>query len=177
MTTLTFGDTFTLPITGDDVWTIRDLRAHSYQPPENLTLPGRALVAQATCARYEPGWGPRPHNVVQYEVGLGWVFYGPMTAEREAVLAELRELDVHMEHRTDDEWRAIHFADLREELAQALGTTMLGGPNRMVTPHPLVSDEETIAFAVATVAEIASKRPGAALFDPIYWATLERLRA
>lgn len=176
---ITFGDTFTLPATGADEWQIRDVRPTSYRPVEDLIYTRHTLVAQAICSRHEPGIGPRGYVYAQYDAETGWVIYDGTIdpAFKDAVLADLNALDVHMTHRTDDEWRAIHFDSLRQELEQALGTTMLGGPNRAVVPHPLVADEETIAFAVATVAEIASQRPGAALFDPIYWATIERLRA
>lgn len=176
---LTFGDTFTLPATGDDTWHIRDVRPTSYRPVEDLIYTRHTLVAQAICSRHEPGMGPRGYVYAQYDAEAGWIIYdGTIGPEfKAAVLADLNVLDVHMTHRTDEEWRAIHFADLRHELEQAIGTTMLGGPNRAVVTHPLVADEETIAFAVATVAEIASQRPSAELFDPIYWATIERLRA
>lgn len=176
---LSFGDTFTLPATGDDIWKITDTRPSSYLPPENIAMPHHAEVARAVCTQVIPGWGHKSSHVARYEVGTGWVLFGNgLDPELVSTLErELNDLDVKLAPRTDEEWRSIHFAELQQELRQALGTTMLGGPDRAVTPHPLVSVEETIAFAVATVAEIASQRPGAAIFDPIYWTTIERLRA
>lgn len=176
---LTFGDTFTLPATGDSAWHIRDMRPTSYLPPENLSMPHHREVARAECTMRILGWASWISLSARYELGHGWVLFRDRLASEfaDAVAAELDALSVDVNHHTDDEWRAMHFAELRQELEQAIGTTMLGGTDRAVAPHPLVSAEETIAFAVATVAEIASQRPGAELFDPLYWATIERLRA
>ena len=176
---LSFGDTFTLPITGDATWHISDTRPVSYLPPENLAMPHHNEVARAVCVERVPKFGTRSSYVARYEVGVGWVLFGNSRPADEvaSVEAELNALDVALVQRTDEEWRGMHLARLREELEQALGTTDLGGPNRPLASHPLIPDEQVIAFAVATVAEIASKRPGAELFDPIYWAVLDRLRA
>ena len=162
---LTFGDTFTLPSTGDDVWTIRDVRPTSYLPPEDLTLPGRETVARAESR----------HRGARYAVDTGWTMYGA-PADGEQILAELNALPVTLGHRTDLEWRRLHLAHLAEEVRWALRDVVGTGPGFAPT-HPLFEDAELIAHITATAAEVAAGRETATLYDPLYFATLERLRS
>lgn len=177
---LTFGDTFTLPSTGDAPWTIRDVRPRSYRPAADDIYTRHTLVAQAICARYAPGNDPRKNIYAQYDAETGWVIYdNTMDHElRTAVLADLNARGADMTYRTDEEWRVIHFEDLRHELEQGLSTVgaiNIHGP--VLAPHPLVTDEENVAFITAIAAVTAAKGRDEGLFDHIYATTLARLSA
>lgn len=162
---LSFGDTFALPVTGEEVWCIRDVRPVSYLPPENLTLPGRSEVARAYCASH----------MARYEVGTGWVIFGAESGH--TVIAEqLNALDVRLGHRTDEEWRELHFEDIRRETEQAL-STVVGPSTGPFPPHPLVTDEESIAFIAAVAAVTAAKRRDDVLFDAVRSTVLNHLNA
>lgn len=164
---LTFGDTFTIPATGEDVWRIFDVRPVSYLPPENLTLPGRSLVARARTLS----------SFAAYDIHDGWRVY-ETPADIDDVIAQLRALPVSLGHRTDDEWRALHFEDLRRQVEQALSTVdVIGWSRSPLAPHPLVSDAEHIAFFAASAAAEAAKGRAPGLFNAVYTATLARLNA
>jgi hypothetical protein len=160
---LTFGDSFTLPSTGEQVWRITDHRPHSYVPPENLTLPGRETTARAQC----------PSSVARYELGVGWFVYGE---EPDGIIAsELNQLHVHLEHRTDDEWRQIHLDDIRRETEQAISEVVPNYGGRLT--HPLISDAVIIAHITATAAATAAKTNDNDLYQTVYGCTLAALRA
>ncbi len=160
---LTFGDTFTLPSTGDEQWLIVDRRPTSYTPPENLDLPGRRL-ADAVSDNY----------YAIYTSGRWRVLEGP---EKERAEADLNALTYSLGHRTDDVWRARHITQYQNEtryrIEQVVGTSDVA---QIV--HPLVPNEETIATIAATAAVTAAKRPlDDPLYQSVYDATLEALRA
>lgn len=172
---LTFGDTFTLPATGEDQWRIVDVRPHSYFPPENLTIPGRSEVARAVSA----------NRIARYEVGIGWIIYGAGPSWRiggaptigEAITAQLNALNVNLGHRTDDEWRQLHFKDITDATEYAIRYVVGSGDVPQIA-HPLVSNEETIAHITATAAVAATCKPDSGdLYRTVYDATLAAIRA
>lgn len=164
---LTFGDTFALPATGDDLWHIFDARPSSYTPPENLDLPGRSIIARASSRS----------SFASYNVAGDWYVH-ESTADIGKVTAQLRALPVNLQHRTDEEWRALHFETVRLELEQALSTVgVVGFPTSPLAPHPLVSDEENIAFITAAAAAAAAKGRDAGLFDAVHATVLAHLGA
>ena len=158
---LTFGDTFTLPATGDAMWRIIDYRPHSYQPPENLSLPGRETIARAQT----------PGHLARYEVGVGWSVYGG-DGQDALITAQLNELDVQLDHRTDDEWRALILGDIAHETKQSI--SVVGGST---WTHELFSPEEITAHIAATAAVTAAKTDVPGLYDAVYDTTLNTLRA
>lgn len=164
MTALTYGDTFTIPATGDYLWRIRDVRPVSPQWPGGASFFGRS-TARANCGT----------DTALYTPGVGWkVFKGE--GDQDAIAAQLNALDVHLEPRTDDEWRTLHLDDLRVETEQAM-STVVGFREGPFPPHPMIPEDELIAHVAASAAVAAAKKPVDGLYDAVYTTTLERLRA
>jgi len=160
---LTFGDTFTLPSTGDLVWTIQDTRPTSYYPLDHLlTVPGHASVARAVAGEY----------VARYDIGQGWYLY--RAYQTGPIAEELNALNVQLDHRTEDEWRQRHLDEYAQETRQAI-STVVGLPQHAFLQRELVTAQEAIAHITATAAVTAAKQPRPGLYEAVYEATLANL--
>jgi len=90
---LTFGDTFTIPVTGDREWSIRDTRP--YIANRGGTHRGADSTAIAKCRETgEFAW---------YTPGEGWTVPN-IERRHEEIAGQLNALDVNLPHRTAGEW-------------------------------------------------------------------------
>ena len=105
--TLSFGDTFTLPSTGEHEWTIRDLR------------PAFAHLGRPT------GWTASARNTVTHESAFyspagGWHVH-PYERHADIIVRELDQLSVHLPSKTDTEYSDEYRRMLTRETANEVG--------------------------------------------------------
>ena len=158
MTTLTFGDTFTLPATRDRVWTIRDIRA----PFAHL----ETQVEFTAAAKCETG-----ENAV-YVPGHGWSV-SPLDGNREQLTAQLNELDVQLEERTDDEWVTRY----QKLIARETRAEMTGILNLIYqwTGGTTIDRVTLRAHAAAVAALAVAESDDLALYNAVFHATRQNL--
>lgn len=108
--TLSFGDTFTLPATGDHEWVIRDLR------PPFLHLAGHRDDQRTAFAST-----PHSNASAAYVPGFGWSVNGA-DANRDEIAGQLADLDVRLPHKSTADWegdyRRMLSGEARGEVAQ-----------------------------------------------------------
>lgn len=153
--TLSFGDTFTLPATGEHEWIIRDIRppyAHlERRDAWTAVARNRELILNAFYAP-DKGW-----HVPQHETN------------HTAIQAQLDELDVSLPDKSDAEWsqeyrRLLRGEVLREtaEITQLIDTWTKG---------TTIDTLELRAHVAASAAVAAAGTDDVALFDTVYRAT------
>lgn len=161
--TLSFGDTFTLPITADRPWTIKDIRpsfAHLATEDRSLSTAVAKCDLSEEIAFYTPGEGWRvPRNERRYE-------------DFESQLAELA---VSLPQKSDEEiaasYRRMLGAEARTEVRDIIS---------LVETWTTGTDIDALdlkAHVAATAALTAAGTPdNVALFTAVYNATLTALR-
>ena len=158
---LTFGDTFTLPMTEDSVWTIHDIRRRYAH--EGV----RVAVAEARST-----WGSQ----ATYSPDLGWTlgqgcFEGD---DRRALREEIEALDVDLRHRTDADWVALYQERLGVETRSHIEE--ISGEIRYLTEKSTVDHQALRAHVAASAAmEVAGRHANAELYESVYAATLKAL--
>jgi hypothetical protein len=163
---LTYGDTFTLPATGDKLWAIRDSRSRAYPWPGFEDLPQNTGRADAVSD------GRSAH----YDAENGWSAHGP---DRDVLEAQLNALECDLPGRTDEEWTALHLNAFAVKVDNAVRAATGGQfATFPVLTHPLVPEEVTAAHLAATAAVATLRRENdPALFERVYTAALTALRA
>jgi len=162
---LTFGDTFTLPATGDQVWTIKDTR-----PPFAHLAAERRFTAFAK-SEWDDYWA-------HYLPGTGWQIGACGSHDRAVVSAELAALNVDLPRRTAKEWQAKYRRLLTTEtgvdIAQVVNLVDLWTEHTDLDQAPLRA--HVAAVAACTAAGVEAD-PTGDLYGTVYAATLTAYRS
>ena len=162
---LTFGDTFTLPVTGDLVWTIRDSRPPFAHLERKHDAVGLGHTAYAKCETDEGAF---------YTPGGGWTVPS-IERKREAIVEQLNALDVHLPRRTAEGWSAEYRRMLGKETRHEIAAVVaLAEDWTRKTDIDVLDLKAHIAATAALTA--AGTRDNLQLYTAVYNATLATLR-
>lgn len=166
-TTLRFGDTFTLPVTGTHQWKIRDLR------------PSFAHFERAT------GWTAAARNTVTFENAFyspsdGWHVH-PYERRADAIKQELDQLSVDLPAKTNVEYFREYRRMLTREVTQEVGdiAALIETWTRGTTIDQAELRAHVAATAVLVAVGIDPGTPGSAgtdLYESIRDASLTAAR-
>ncbi|SDH55199.1 hypothetical protein [Microbacterium sp. 77mftsu3.1] len=164
---LTFGDTFTLPATGDEVWTIKDTR-----PSFTHIRASWKHIAHAVNEELD-------HHA-WYFPGVGWRARVGGSQDPAVIEAELAALNFNLAHRTAEEWQAKYrrllATEVREDIAQIVNLveTWTTGPDLHIDQAPLRA--HVAAVAACTVAGVEAD-PTSDPYVAVYAATITAYRS
>lgn len=161
--TLSFGDTFTLPATGDHPWKIRDLRpdfAHLGRKTEWTASARNTVTLQNAFYSPSGGW-----HVPAYE------------RHADIITQELDQLSVDLPAKTDVEYSRGYLRMLRREVAQEMGdiTALIDTWTHGTTISQADLRAHAAGVAALTAAGIDPQNPGSAgvnLYEGVRVATL-----
>jgi len=163
---LTFGDTFTLPVTGDKVWTIKDSRApFAYLEREGNHTAYAKTEFDDLSASYTPGYG--------------WeLVYGTSSVAFNTVAEQLNALEVALDNRTAEEWSEKYRPLLARETYSEVGDIVALAEQ---WTHSTDIDAQALKAHIAAVAACTAAGltadAVAPLYDTVYSATLTALRS
>lgn len=162
---LTFGSTFTLPFTGDGIWSIGDLRPRDIEVNERSTIAFATLAGSAIELDYAPGLG-------------GWIpgriFFD--AEDREEVLEQVRALPVNMAHRTAAEWLAMYKERVESTLCLDVEESDVEWTLSRLAGSDVIDHREVRAHAAAAAAvKLAGAGAQGGLFEAVYAAMMNAL--
>lgn len=164
-TPLTFGSTFTLPFTGDGIWSIRDLRPRDIEAGEGATIAVATLSGGLLQLDYAPelgGWKP------------GHIFFD--AEDRAEVLEQVRALPVNMAHRTAAEWLAVYKERVESTLRLDIEESDVEWTLDRLAESDVIDHREVRAHAAAAAAvKLAGAGAQGGLFEAVYAATMDAL--
>jgi len=155
---LTFGDTFTLPVTGSHEWTIRDIRpnfAHLTDQQATDHVAYAKCVATGEAAFYHPD--------------SGWSVSG-LENRAGAILSGLNMLDVNLEAKTAADYRRLISREVRSEVGAILSLAEDWTRNTDIDVLDLKAHVAAVAALKAAGSDDLS------LYNTVYNAALDRLQ-
>ena len=162
-TTLSFGDTFTLPVTGEHLWKLHDIRPAFAHFARNTDM-----TAAARC-------DATSQNAF-YSLTEGW--HVPAHEHRyEAVKEQLERLEFVLPHKSDYQWSIQYRRMLRKETTREVGEVidLIDTWTKGTTIDPL--DLRAHVAATAALAAVGgTDGVDVNLFTVVYNATLDALK-
>lgn len=159
--TLSFGDTFTLPITGDHEWEIRDIR------------PPLAHLERAT------DWTASARNTVSlenavYSPDAGW-HVSPGEKHHRTIQEQLSELTVNLPHRSAEDYAATYRRMLGTETRREIGDilNLTDTWTKGTTIDPLALRAHVAAQAACAAAQVSID---GALYQSVFTLTLSTIK-
>jgi hypothetical protein len=164
---LTFGDTFTLPLTGDHDWKLQDTRPVFAHLPQRTDLPRPKHTAYAKCSH--------DAYAAWYTPGEGWSVSIFNTMKRDVLIEQLEALDVDLPHKSPEAWAVEYRRMLGSETRNEVGSII-----ELVETWTHGTDIDPLdlkAHVAATAALTADGAPdNVFLFTAVYNATLATLK-
>ncbi|SDH55169.1 hypothetical protein [Microbacterium sp. 77mftsu3.1] len=169
MTALTFGDTFTLPSTGDLVWTIVDDR-----PTHYVDASSRPYTARVQTDGYVVRYGPESGWYALYSTGVR------RASGDQPVIAELEALEVRLPRRSEQECEHLELdrlaAHTRARVDRLVDETRIGTAYYLgARAYPIHHEHLAHVAAIASV-HISGGEEGDVQYLLVYNATLAALR-